>query len=178
MFCPQCGQERTSDATSYGSRCGFLLTGTADILRTGGLAVPSGRACEHHKSRREGIKQGIFIFLLTFLVAPLVGIIFVFGLRMEPWPVGVVVFLFGVGGLLRIIHALMFGTTEEHPALPSPPAAFGEFAPETATLPRLDAGVRDYVSPFNVPPRDTNDLEPASVTESTTKLLEKDAPTR
>ena len=68
--------------------------------------MPSGKACEHHKSRREGIKQGIFIFLLTFLVAPLVGIIFVFGLRMEPWPVGVVVFLFGVGGLLRIIHAL------------------------------------------------------------------------
>jgi hypothetical protein len=179
MYCPQCGQERTSQATSFCSRCGFLLTGTAELLLAGG-AFPQPRRNSSNR-RRRGVKQGLFIFLLTFLVAPIVGLFVTFGLRMEPWPVGVVVAIFGVGGLLRIAHALMFGEKEGS----EPPAARAlqmvdaglSSAPETVTLPRLNIGTSDYVSPIQPTPRlDTNDLEPRSVTESTTKLLEKDRP--
>ena len=48
------------------------------------------------------------MFLLMFVVAPIVGMIVVFGMGKEPWPVGVVVMLLGLGGLLRIAYALMF----------------------------------------------------------------------
>src|SRR6185436_9773529 len=39
MFCPNCGQERISEATSFCSRCGYLLTGTADLLKIGGASL-------------------------------------------------------------------------------------------------------------------------------------------
>src|SRR5687767_14883625 len=110
MFCPQCGQERISEATSFCSRCGYLLTGTADLLRTGG--APLQKPLEERSPRSRGIRHGLFMFLLMFVVAPIVGLIATFGLGIEPWPVGVVVFLLGVGGILRMIYALM--RSEEH----------------------------------------------------------------
>jgi hypothetical protein len=178
MYCPKCGQERTSEATSFCSRCGYLLTGTAELLHTGG-SLP-GRTHRGGMTRRQGVKQGLFIFLLTFLVAPIVGLFVTFGLRMEPWPVGLVVALFGVGGVLRIIHALMFGERDDRSVSDLPPADLDPGyvpAPETATLPRLSVGVPDYLSPETRPGRlDTSDLEPRSVTEGTTKLLENDTP--
>src|SRR5258707_5409200 len=36
MFCPRCGEERVSEATSFCSRCGFLLTVAAELVPTGG----------------------------------------------------------------------------------------------------------------------------------------------
>lgn len=35
---------------------------------------------------------GPLIFLVTFVIAPIAGLISKFGLRIEPWPVGVVAF--------------------------------------------------------------------------------------
>jgi hypothetical protein len=91
-----------------------------------------------------------------------------------------VVALFGVGGVLRIIHALMFGERDDRSVSDLPPADLDPGyvpAPETATLPRLSVGVPDYLSPETRPGRlDTSDLEPRSVTEGTTKLLENDTP--
>jgi hypothetical protein len=117
------------------------------------------------------------MFLLMFLVAPLVGIISVFALDREPWPVGIAVILLGLGGLLRIAYALMFesgnpsalaegrGTGELHPPSSVPATSF--------LPPQRDIPASEYVSPAR--PLDTDDLQPASVTENTTKLLEKDA---
>ncbi|MGE3466085.1 MAG: hypothetical protein AB7J13_04060, partial [Pyrinomonadaceae bacterium] len=63
MYCPNCGQERTSIETSFCSRCGFLLTGTAELLLTGGI-IPSPQHSGGSKrlsSRSRGIRQGLFI---------------------------------------------------------------------------------------------------------------------
>ena len=176
MFCPQCGQERTSDATSFCSRCGYLLTGTAELLQTGG-ALPQMPPADVRSPRSRGIRQGVFMFLLMMVLAPVVGIISEFGLGMEPWPVGVVVAILGLGGLLRIAYALMFESKfpaalpearlnrELHPL----PNSFSASAlpPERATA------ASDFISPpFG---RQTGPMpaEPSSVTDETTKLLEK-----
>jgi uncharacterized membrane protein YvbJ len=73
MFCPQCGQERTSQETNFCSRCGYLLTGTAELLYVGGI-IPK-KASGAQSPRTRGIKQGVFILLLSFLIVPLVAII-------------------------------------------------------------------------------------------------------
>ena len=171
MYCPQCGQERASEATSFCSRCGFLLTAAAELLHTGGVPPHAPNASSSPRAR--GLKQGLFIFQLTFLLAPIVGLISVFGLRMEPWPVGVVVFLLGVGGLLRMVYAVMFE--------PSSTTALAEGSGMGSAEPLLGGRTSDQALP---PPSfvpaaahgrlDTSDLEPASVTEGTTKLLDKD----
>ena len=173
MFCPQCGQERISEATSFCSRCGYLLTGTAELLQTAGAAPKPGK---HRSPRSSGILTGVFMIMLMFLVAPIIGLILRFGLDMvNPWPVGIVVALLGVGGVLRIVYALMFESkypaalTQGQRELPTPASGFS-----TAALPpQRTTPASEYASPASAW-RDPETAVPGSVTDNTTKLLEKD----
>ncbi len=121
--------------------------------------------------------MGVFMFLLMFVLAPVVGLISTFGLGIEPWPVGIVVALLGFGGLLRIIYALMFESKVPH-ALPDV-AETGRLHPAsanftTSALPsQSEPSAADYASPA-VGWRDAETVGPASVTDRTTRLLEKD----
>jgi hypothetical protein len=177
MFCPKCGMERQSSATSFCSRCGFLLTGTADLIELGGL-LPDFRnaAAPTLPSRRNrGVKQGLFIFLLSLLIVPLMALLtVVLQIRSPVLPV-LALLLLGVGGALRMVYAWMF----EDPAVPisSKPAAAVNFAarPQSYTLPDAQSvPVSGYTPPASGKWRDTNDLQPRSVTEGTTKLLENE----
>jgi hypothetical protein len=180
MYCPQCGQERISEQTNFCSRCGFLLTGVSQVLRTGGelpggsLTTPSNRT----SLRIQGLKQGLFIFLLTFLVVPIVAIISV-SFNLEPWAVAISAIGLFVGGILRMVYALMFESSDslvipnggQTPAVSrlAVPTAAQNALPPQQTFP---ASV--YVAPAPGRWRETNDLQPTSVTESTTQLLEKE----
>lgn len=173
MFCPQCSQERTSEATRFCSRCGFLLTGTAKLLHTGG-APPPEPSIRSRSPRLRGVWQGLFIFLLTFLVAPIIGIVSVFGFGIRPWPVGLAVFLLGVGGLLRTIYALMFESNE-----PTVSTEVGLYkgdersdTPERQSFlpPQRSYPATSFTEPEGTRIRDRH-LQPASVTEATTHHL-------
>lgn len=176
MHCPQCGQQQVSDETRFCSRCGFLLTGVAEVVAHGGVVptTSNGIAGRKDSPRRRGIKQGVFLFLMVFLLAPLLGMLSV-ALRLEPTLVGVAAVLCVVGGLLRVVYALMF---EEGgpPALPA--SKLVNVLPATENRgslpPSQTTPASSYVSPGSW--RDTNELqhEPGSVTDSTTKLLERD----
>lgn len=115
--------------------------------------------------------------MLSFLIVPLVAMIAV-GLRLSPFPVGVVAILLTVGGLLRIAYALMFESNEpgemtiEERLLSSSKL---KKSPEVPALPaQQSTPASDYASPVGAW-RDTNDLAiPHSITDSTTKLLEKE----
>jgi hypothetical protein len=176
MFCPRCGQERVTEETSFCSRCGFLLTGAADLLLTDGVMDAKTAMSTLYGTdspRRRGFKTGLFMILLMIVLAPVIGIVMRFGLNMMPWPVGVVVFLLGGGGLLRIIYALFFESGSfDDPKMQEKAVRAGKVPPE---LPVAD------LSSFIPPPPvgagnwlDTNDLEPRSVTDATTQLLEKE----
>ena len=185
MFCPNCGQEKTTPDTNFCSRCGFLLSGTQDLLRAGGV-LPTGTDVSRpsrHSPRARGIKQGIFIFLLTFLVAPIVGMISV-ALDIQPFAVGIASVALFFGGLLRIVYAFMF----EEPA-PKVEGRGDDFLAaaqthlgRTASASALSAGqprpATDIPTPMHGRWRDTNDLEPRTVTEGTTKLLEQEERTQ
>ena len=179
MFCPRCGQERISQETSFCSRCGFLLTAAAALLSTGGSplqpSVPSGISPMRH-----GIRRGLFMFLLMFVFAPLLGIISQFGLGMEPWPAGVAVLLFGGGGLLRIVYAVLFESKYPQglPAGVAPHIAGGPILganpAQSALPPQRNLAASEYTTPKGGRWLETSDLEPSSVTENTIRLLEKE----
>ena len=122
--------------------------------------------------------MGIFMFLLMFVVAPIVGLISTFGLGIEPWPVGVVVTLLGLGGLLRIVYALMFESKLPHSLTAS--RAVHELDPSSVNLatsalpPQRDLTASEYVSPQAGTRGELETRTPPSVTDNTTKLLEKD----
>lgn len=173
MFCPNCGQERLSTETSFCSRCGFLLTGIAEIMRSGGVIASEYKEKRSSKIwRNRGFKQGLFIFLLTFLVVPIVTIIAI-GLRLGPFIPTIVTILMAGGGLLKMIYALMFQSSDapEHVRIPT---LGGRAEHQHALPPQQSVPVSAYGPPGTGNWRDTNDLEPTSVTESTTRLLEKE----
>ncbi len=176
MHCPKCGQQQISEETRFCSRCGFLLTGIAEVVASGGL-IPeqrSGITGTSNSPRRRGIMQGLFIFLLSFLIVPITAMISI-ALNIEPFLVAIAAVLFGVGGLLRTAYAFMFESG-------APRSTFNERllseARSPAALPTSQSiPASAYTSPAGAW-RDTNDLQhqPGSVTDSTTKLLQKDEP--
>lgn len=178
MFCPQCGQERVLMDTNFCSRCGFLLTGAAELVRTGGMLprqmAPSEKKAPSARSR--GLKQGLFIFLLTFLVVPIISIITV-ALSAEPFGVAIAAILLFVGGLLRVAYALLFESTEPLISVETD-AAMHTFAGPRASPNALPPQRQDPASVYAPPQagnwRDTNDLQPTRVSESATKLLNED----
>lgn len=181
MFCPQCGQERLSVETSFCSRCGYLLTGTADLLQTGGL-IPriSGTPGYFAPSpRTRGIKQGLFIFLLSFLIVPLVTVFSIMVNLRSPALAIITTIILVVGGLLRMAYAAMFespvsgGKTIEENALAAAQNLLNR--PANAQLPPQQIyPAQTYAAPATGNWRDTNELEPHSVTEGTTRLLENE----
>jgi hypothetical protein len=96
--------------------------------------------------------------------------------------VGIAAFGLLFGGLLRIAYALMFESKY-------PPGSSVEASLQVGDQPTIDSVPREALPPQQTYPAssyaapqtgrwlDTSDLEPRSVTESTTKLLERDEQT-
>lgn len=180
MHCPKCGQQQISDQTRFCSRCGFLLTGIAHVVANDGiLPMQSSQSFFAAGSpRRRGVMQGLFIFLLSFLIVPLAAMVTVF-LNIEPFLPAISAILLTVGGLLRMVYALMFesgvsgGNTLEQNVMAASQNLFAA-KKDAGELPAAQSIPASVYAP---PPgtgrwRETNELEaPGSVTDSTTKLL-------
>ena len=187
MFCPQCGQRQTSNDVRFCSACGFPLNVVTDLLAGGGRpqhwrppeapAPPQGLS-----PRQKGVRQGAMIMLSTLLLVPLLAI---FGVAMLGFPgefVALAAVGCPVGGLLRILYALML----ESNARPLPEAAQPAYVPPQSIPNYLGTPSRGTTLP---PPQgapiptqarpqryNTGELvEPprASVTDHTTRLLDK-----
>lgn len=177
MHCPKCGQQQVTEETRFCSRCGLLLTGIAEVVANDGVvrAQNTGLTGCVGSARRRGIKQGTFLFLLTFLLVPILVMISI-AAGFKPFLPLLAVFLFGVGGVLRIVYSMMF----ESGTIPSgafePKILSGAATNATALPPSHSIPASAYTSPSGRSWRDTNDLQhqPGTVTDNTTKLLQPD----
>lgn len=171
MFCPSCGHERTNRESKFCSGCGYLLTGTAELLETGGN-VPNS---EHSSSARtRGLKHGVFIILLGFLIVPLI-VVFSIWTHVTPFFTIASAIGFTMGGLLRIAYALMFESTVTgmptmEDSLASTLRSFRR-QKEVTSLPEKSLPESSFEGVM--PPRwmDTNELQPINLSESSTKPL-------
>jgi hypothetical protein len=183
MHCPACGQQQISPQTRFCSRCGLPLELVAAYLadpnKSTELSGPKGSTS--NSPRRRGLMQGLFVFLLSFLIVPLVAIISL-TLNIEPWAVAISAILLGVGGVLRMLYALMFESgvagepTLEEKLMTATKSVRGGNTERTALPHAVSTPAANYVSPTAGGWRDTNDLDkvPSSVTDETTKLLSRD----
>ena len=182
MFCPRCGQERVSNETRFCSRCGFLMTGVQELVNSGGalpqyLAKPDSYPLS---PRKKGLKQGAMLFLSGILIVPLLGIIIVGLLNFEGYLVGIAALLTFLGGILRMLFALLFESnnpfenTLEENVFETGKRFLNKKPNANALPPEQSIPTSAYVPPNAGNWRDTSDLEPSSVTENTTKLLENE----
>ena len=178
MFCPRCGQQQATDSMRFCSRCGFSMEGVMHLLAHGGM-LPRYEASSGEKtisSRRKGVKQGVLLMLIGALLVPIFGV-------MAGFAPGRISDVFGffaaitavicfLGGPLRMLFAAIF----EEAAKPQPYAA-PSYMPPTVTAPgaRVSALPPAPVStqPWRQRPQTGEIVAPPSVTDHTTKLLEK-----
>lgn len=180
MHCPRCGQQQSSEEIKYCSRCGFSLGLVMELVANGGflpqLAADGGKT--KLPSRKTGVKIGVvWLLVLTFLLTPLFAIINADELA------GMLAVLGFMGGILIIAISAMFLEKEntrafQRPTAPyenNPAPLYGNSAPQTALPPMMSRPVESYVPPvesWKAP--NTGELaKPGSVTEGTTKLLNK-----
>ncbi|HVF86579.1 MAG TPA: hypothetical protein VM866_03275 [Pyrinomonadaceae bacterium] len=187
MFCPQCGQQQISGEIRFCSRCGLPLNVVAEVLAAGG-ALPSNAFAMHGgggklSPRQRGVRQGAMLMLSTMLLVPLIAIITSFINAGEEFFIPIVAVGCFVGGLLRIIYALMF----EEKFSPDMPAAIPQYVPPGMPVQMNAAATQNPALPPRqstpvpsfMPPRRGNTAElvhPPSVTDHTTRLLKKDRP--
>jgi hypothetical protein len=183
MFCPSCGQEQVTGDTRFCSRCGLLMTGVSEILRNGGVlpqTLTAGGSKKKKFYRKRGFKQGLFIFLLSFLVVPIIAILSIAANVSEPYAVFIAwVLLWGVG-FLRMAYSMLFEpdapdqlSLEEQNQTTSR-GYFGKNKSANALPPQQSIPITDYAPPGQGNWRETNDLAPPSVTDGTTKLFNQE----
>lgn len=182
MFCPRCGQEQVNNETRFCSRCGFLMTGVTELIENQGI-IPEKYVklkSASNSPKKRGIKQGAMLFFSGVLIVPLLAIIVVGILNFEGYIVAIAALLTFLGGILRIIFALLFESgnpndkTLEENVLETSQKFLNKQKNQNALPPTQSVPTSAYVPPNAGSWRDTNDLQPSSVTEHTTKLLENE----
>jgi hypothetical protein len=183
MHCPQCGQQQASGEMRFCSRCGFSLGGVVELLANDGNLPAREFATEKrkHSPRYEGVRQGVTLFFIGAVIVPLLAIINSFqanGSTLLDILVPISAVLFFVGGFMRILYAAIF---EEG----IPPHAYTQSAPTPyappVAPPQLNVGARATalppaqsipVSTWRQRPNTAEIIQPPSVTENTTRLLD------
>lgn len=178
MHCPGCGQQQVSNETKFCSRCGMPLGLVSELLVHGGFLPQLAQINQKRKffTKKNGVVFGIFwfIFLTMFSTA-------FFGILNAPEELIAIIAITGVFGAMMIILAsLIFLPSSTPPGVFSPqfrnaqtPAGlYGVNQP--ALPPQQSIPASAYTTPGPGTWRDTNDLEPTSVTENTTRLLNED----
>ena len=179
MHCPSCGQHQISNETKFCSRCGLPLGLVSEVVAYGGFLPQLAELHKKktHYTKKNGVVASVFWFILfTMLFPAIIGI----GNGPEELA-GISAVLGFFGGLMMLIASLVFLPSSKPafvprpPMMPGIPQAPGLYAPHQQALPpQQTMPASTYAPPKAGRWRDTNDLEPASVTESTTRLLTKE----
>lgn len=183
MHCPRCGQQQVSEDIKFCSRCGFPLGLVSEILAHGGFLPQLADLQEKGKNwltRNFGLKISLIWFLLIcFILVPLAAI--------TKAPGGIIAGLSIIGfcgALIMTVLSFLFLSNEKKSSQWPNELPAGNFAPQfmsgnqkqTALPPQTSQPVSAYAPPaagsWKAP--DTGELVPRSVTEGTTKLLQKD----
>lgn len=181
MYCPGCGQQQISEETRFCSRCGLPLGLVSEVLAYGGF-LPQLEELNKKKgkilTRRNGLIFSLFWFILfVFIFTPFWGIVDVDELAAMSAVIGI------FGSLLLVLTSVFFfEKTPKYSNIQALDAAnaqrqnlYGFTASANALPPQQSIPTSAYVPPQQGNWRDTNDLVQPSVTEGTTKLLEKDS---
>lgn len=173
MHCPRCGQQQISEETRFCSRCGLPLDLVAEVVANNGtLPRLADNAGGGWFLRKNGLKVAALWFaVFMFLLTPLAGV----SDAPEEVVAGMAIIgFFGTVFLMLISFLFLPKAAKAQP----PTAGFahdqGKYlgSERPAALPTGQSiPANAYAAPAPGNWRDTNDLQPASVTDGTTKIF-------
>lgn len=173
MYCPKCSQQQALDQQRFCSRCGFSLSGVAELVAGDGLLpTPEREASIKRRSPRyEGVRQGVILLMLAIVLLPLVDVIG------RPYHEALI-FMFLLAGIMRTAYAIIFqeGAAKRH-------SRDSELSGSQSAKVKLSGGEDTALPPATSIPADdfissrketTKAAGTFSVTENTTKLLDNE----
>jgi hypothetical protein len=171
MFCPKCGQQ-SSDEVRFCPRCGLQLAGLAAYVAANGhtpAAAPVPRA-PVMTARRRGMRRGAKLMFISGVLLPAAALLAFEG--DAPGPL-LLVLTAGLAGLAWLIFSWLFNDNTvpvaDRAARKRDLAAAGD-------RPALGAPQFTPTPLFNQQRGNTAEIyQPPSVTENTTKMLDKDS---
>jgi hypothetical protein len=179
MFCPQCGQQQVAGVVRFCSRCGFPLDGVMQLLSNAGN-LPVYRSPDEPvpiSARRQGVKQGGLLLLSGAVIVPILALFASYGdSRFVEILAALAAIICFVGGPLRMLYAGVFEEGAPKPVRmygPAPMHMPQQFAPH-APSPALPPPPARPQPSWRPRPNTAELINPPSVTENTTRLLEKE----
>ena len=170
MFCPKCGQQ-SSDEVRFCPRCGLQLSGLTayvagnEFAQTRTEAPPPAELTAKRRGTRRGAKL-MFFSVVLFPIFLGLGLLFD-----NPVTLFVPLTLF-LTGLMMIVYARLFGDE----LIQVPERASRRDLGGAGDRPALGAPQFNPAPLFNQQRANTAEIyQPPSVTENTTKLLDKDS---
>lgn len=160
MYCPRCGQQQISEEMKFCSRCGLLLSGLAGWLverGTPALQEPQTQIATD-SPRKKGMRRAAKVMFVSGVLFPIFAVISIAVEEGGPLILPLIVFFVS---LVMMLYARLFGeTTSPLKSQYRPPTTLGAGAPQIP-----------LTGPQQV--RTNELLQPSSVTEHTTKLLDE-----
>lgn len=170
MFCPKCGQQ-SSDEVRFCPRCGFHLAGLAAYMAASGHApaeAPVPRA-PVMTARRRGMRRAAKLMFTCGVLLPICALLAFEG--DAPGPL-LLLFTAFLAGLAWFIYSWLFSDN----VLPVGKGAGHRNLAAAGDRPALGAPQFTPAPLFNQPRANTAEIyQPPSVTENTTRLLDKDS---
>lgn len=171
MFCPKCGQQ-SSDEVRFCPRCGLQLAGLAAYVAGNEYAParPDTARQAELTAKRRGTRRGAKLMFISIVLFPIFfGLCFLVD---GPGPL-VIPFTLLLAGLVMLVYTRIFGDELipiHHRGSSRRDLAAG------SDRPALGAPQFTPAPLFNQPRANTAEIyQPPSVTENTTKLLDKDS---
>ena len=170
MFCPKCGQQ-SSDEVRFCPRCGLQLDGLAAYVAANGQA-PVGATVPRAPvmtARRRGMRRGAKLMFICAVLLPAAALFAFEG--DAPGPL-LLVLTGGLAGLLWLVFSWLFNDN----VMPVGKDAARRDLAAAGDRPALGAPQFTPASLFNQQRANTAEIyQPPSVTDNTTKLLDKDS---
>ena len=155
------------------------MQGMLNIVAQGGLPkeIVDGSDPKAESPKKRGIKQGGILMLSSLILVPVLAMITVM-LDAEPFLMVITAIVTFWGGFLRIMYALLFQSgvpTTEVPGFVESVRndLTGSSSNQTALPPPQDEPIPASYTPPMGKWNETSDLQPTSVTEKTTRTLDK-----
>jgi len=156
------------------------MEGTMHVLAHGGM-LPQYQSPADEKTvspKRKGVKQGVLIMLIGVLLVPIFAIMSSFAPgRLENfflfWCALTAIICF-VGGPLRMLFAALFEQGAPKYQFPMAPTYNVPSVPPASRTPALPPPSVNPASQWRQRPQTAEIMQPPSVTDSTTRLLDKE----
>lgn len=170
MFCPKCGQH-SSEEVRFCPKCGLQLAGLTAYVAANDLVAnrPDPARAAELTAKRLGTRRGAKLMFLSVVIFPIFfGICFLVD---GPVPLFVPFTMF-LAGLVMLVYARIFGDE----LIPVPQRASNRDLNAVPDRHALGAPQFTPAPLFTQQRADTAEIyQPPSITENTTKLLDKDS---